>query len=254
MDLATIIGIFTGLALLVFSIGPEDMASFIHLPSIMIVFGGSFAAIFVNFSLKEVISVFKVARNAFKADNVNAQATIQTFIELSKKSRREGILTIENEIPKLNNPFMAMGLEMTVDGIEPEVIRNVMETELTYQIERHKRGQNIFLQLGTYSPAFGMIGTLMGLIAMLKTLDNPDNIGSGMSIALITTFYGAVMANLVFLPLSGKLKNRSDEEIIYREMIIEGVLAIQYGEHPYNMERLLNNFIAPKRRKKLTRD
>jgi len=250
MDLATIFGILTGLTLLVFSIGPENMASFIHPPSIMIVVGGTFAAIFVNFSIREVISVFKVAQNAFKAQRDDVEGKIHSFVELSKKSRRDGILMLEPDVRKLKDPFMKMGLEMAVDGIEPETIRNVMETELTYQIERHKRGQGIFLSLGTYAPAFGMIGTLMGLIAMLKTLDNPDNIGPGMSIALITTFYGVVLANLVFLPLSGKLKNRSDEEIILREMIIEGVLAIQYGEHPSNIERLLNNFVAPGKRKK----
>lgn len=254
MDLATIIGIITGLVLLVFSIGLENMASFLHLPSIMIVLGGSFAAIFVNFSLKEVISVFKVAKNAFKAESHDVRATIDKFVELSKKSRKDGILTIERELKNIRDPFMTMGLEMTVDGIEPEIIRNVMETELTYLIERHKRGQNIFLALGTYAPAFGMIGTLMGLIAMLKNLDSPENIGIGMSLALITTFYGAVIANLIFLPLSGKLKNRSDEEIVMREMVIEGVLAIQFGEHPYNVERLLNNYLAPTQRKKMLRD
>lgn len=254
MDLATIIGIFTGIGLLVFSIGTENMATFLHPPSVMIVVGGSFAAIFVNFSLKEVISVFKVAKNAFKAKSININLIIDKFVELSKKSRKDGILAIEKEIPKLRDPFMAMGLEMTVDGIEPEIIRNVMETELTYQIERHKRGQSIFLSLGTYAPAFGMIGTLMGLIAMLKNLDSPENIGLGMSIALITTFYGAVLANLIFLPLSGKLKNRSEEEIILREMMIEGVIAIQYGEHPFNVERLLSNFIEPTKRRKTNKE
>ncbi|MCK5520230.1 MAG: MotA/TolQ/ExbB proton channel family protein [Candidatus Marinimicrobia bacterium] len=254
MDLATIIGIFTGIGLLVFSIGTENMATFLHPPSVMIVVGGSFAAIFVNFSLKEVISVFKVAKNAFKAKSININLIIDKFVELSKKARKDGILAIEKEIPKLRDPFMAMGLEMTVDGIEPEIIRNVMETELTYQIERHKRGQSIFLSLGTYAPAFGMIGTLMGLIAMLKNLDSPENIGLGMSIALITTFYGAVLANLIFLPLSGKLKNRSEEEIILREMMIEGVIAIQYGEHPFNVERLLSNFIEPTKRRKTNKE
>ena len=143
---------------------------------------------------------------------------------------------------------MRAGMEMAVDGSEPETIRNVLEAELQYLIERHKRGKQIFSSLGMYAPAFGMIGTLIGLIAMLQNLSDPANIGGGMAVALITTFYGSLVANLIFLPLAGKLQNRSDEEIIRKEMIIEGVIAIQYGEHPKNIHRKLLNFIAPRKR------
>jgi chemotaxis protein MotA len=137
---------------------------------------------------------------------------------------------------------------MAVDGNEPDTIRNIMETELNYLQSRHRKGAAIFSAMGEYSPAFGMLGTLIGLINMLRSLDDPSNIGAGMAVALVTTFYGSVLANLVFLPLSGKLRNKSEEEVIEKELIIEGVLAIQQGEHPRNINRRLLNFVPPKHR------
>jgi len=250
MDLATIIGIVSGLALIAYNIisgGNVDI--FIHVPSIMIVLGGATASTLVNFPLDEVVGVVKVVKNAFKARDSKEMDVIRQFIELAKRARREGILAIDKELGNISHEFMRVGLEMAVDGTEPETIRNVMETELTYLTERHKRGQQIFTSLGTYAPAFGMIGTLIGLIAMLKSLDDPANIGSGMAVALITTFYGAFTANLVFLPLAGKLRNRSDQEVVYKQMIIEGVLAIQLGEHPKNIKTRLLNFVPPNLRK-----
>ncbi|MCK4295720.1 MAG: motility protein A [Candidatus Marinimicrobia bacterium] len=249
MDVATIIGILSGLGLILYTIiSGGNLEIFIHIPSMMIVGGGSMAAILVNFPLKEVISVLGIVKKAFMSDEIDATNIIDLFINLAMKSRRDGILAIDKELHKIDDDFMRIGLEMAVDGAEPESIKNVMEVELNYLIERHKKGQQIFLSLGTYSPAFGMIGTLMGLIAMLKTLDEPSNIGAGMAVALITTFYGSVLANLLFLPIAGKLKNRSDHEITIKEMMIDGVLAIQYGEHPKNISRKLLNFIPPKTR------
>ena len=249
MDVATIIGILSGLGLILYTIiSGGNLEIFIHIPSMMIVGGGSMAAILVNFPLKEVISVLGIVKKAFMSDEIDATNIIDLFINLAMKSRRDGILAIDKELHKIDDDFMRIGLEMAVDGAEPESIKNVMEVELNYLIERHKKGQQIFLSLGTFSPAFGMIGTLMGLIAMLKTLDEPSNIGAGMAVALITTFYGSVLANLLFLPIAGKLKNRSDHEITIKEMMIDGVLAIQYGEHPKNISRKLLNFIPPKTR------
>ena len=249
MDVATIIGILSGLGLILYTIiSGGNLEIFIHIPSMMIVGGGSMAAILVNFPLKEVISVLGIVKKAFMSDEIDATNIIDLFVNLAMKSRRDGILAIDKDLHKIDDDFMRIGLEMAVDGAEPETIKNVMEVELNYLIERHKKGQKIFLSLGTFSPAFGMIGTLMGLIAMLKTLDDPSNIGAGMAVALITTFYGSVLANLLFLPIAGKLKNRSDHEITIKEMMIDGVLAIQYGEHPKNISRKLLNFIPPKTR------
>jgi len=257
MDIATIIGILSGLGLIGYTIiSGGNLDIFLHLPSLMVVGGGSMAAILVNFPLKEVIGVMGVVRKAFTNDEVQATDIIDLFVELSTKARRDGILAIDKELHKIDDDFMRKGLEMAVDGIEPESIKNVMEAELSYLIERHKKGQSIFMALGSYAPAFGMIGTLMGLIAMLKTLDDPSNIGSGMAVALITTFYGSLFANLLFLPIAGKLKNRSDHEVVIKEMMIDGILSIQYGEHPSiqygehpkTISRKLLNYISPKMR------
>jgi len=252
MDIATIIGILSGLVLIgsaIFSNGSWDI--FMHVPSLMTVFGGAIAATLVNYSLKEVIGVMGVVQKAFTGDRDNSPELIATLVEMSQLSRREGILAIDNILPDMSNEFLRSGMELAVDGAEPEMIRSAMETEISYLMNRHNRGQMIFTSLGTYAPAFGMIGTLIGLISMLGTLENPSMIGSGMATALITTFYGAAMANLIFIPIAGKLKNRSDEEILLKEMIVEGVLAIQYGEHPRTIERKLKNYLSPKIRKEV---
>lgn len=249
MDLATILGIMTGLILVISTIVMGgDAAIFIHFPSMMVVIGGAVASTLINFKVKEVFGVMNVVSKAFLNVNYDHAALIEQIVVLSKKARREGLLAIDRDVSRIEDDFLRKGMEMVVDGTEPEVIRSVMETELSYLMERHKKGQQIFTALGTYAPAFGMIGTLIGLIAMLTKLDDPSQIGNGMAVALITTFYGALSANLIFLPIAGKLKNRSNEEVIIKELIIEGVLAVQYGEHPNSINRKLLNFLAPKQR------
>ena len=249
MDLATIIGIISGVTLVVLTIIMGGSAAiFIHVPSMMVVFGGATAATLISFQLKEVLGVINVVRKAFFSEKTDNVALINQIVELSKKARKEGLLAIDKEVSQIEDPFLRSGMEMVVDGTEPELIRSIMETELSYLKERHKRGQEIFSAYGEYAPAFGMIGTLIGLIGMLQNLNDPSQIGGGMAVALITTFYGALAANLVFIPLAGKLKNRSEEEVLIKEMIIEGVLSIQFGEHPNTIQRKLMNFLSPKQR------
>lgn len=249
MDLATIIGIISGITLVVLTILMGGSAAiFIHVPSMMVVFGGATAATLISFQLKEVLGVINVVRKAFFSEKTDNVALINQIVELSKKARKEGLLAIDKDVSQIEDPFLRSGMEMVVDGTEPELIRNIMETELSYLMDRHKRGQQIFEAYGEYAPAFGMIGTLIGLIGMLQNLNDPSQIGGGMAVALITTFYGALAANLVFLPLAGKLKNRSEEEVLIKEMIIEGVLSIQFGEHPNTIQRKLMNFLSPKQR------
>lgn len=252
MDIATIIGIVVGLGLIVFTIATGEGAKmFIHIPSILIVFGGSVAATLISFTLKEVLGVITVIRKAFFADSVDGGTLIDLIVSLSKKARKEGLLAIDKEVNEIPDAFLRSGMEMVVDGTEPELIRAVMETELSYTMDRHKKGAQIMNSFGTYAPAFGMIGTLMGLVQMLSNLEDPSKIGGGMAVALITTFYGSVLANLVYLPIAGKLQVNSGTEIVIKEMIIEGVLAIQFGEHPNTIHRKLSNFLAPKDRKEL---
>ena len=171
------------------------------------------------------------------------------MVELAEQARREGILAIERHIDNIDDDFMKSGIQLAVDGSEPEVMRNIMENELNNLQNRHKLGQAIFTAMGMYAPAFGMIGTLIGLIKMLRTLDDPTQIGAGMAVALVTTFYGAVFANLIFLPIAGKLRTRSEKEVLERELIIEGILAIQSGDNPRIIRGKLLTFLAPSARK-----
>ena len=250
MDIATIFGIGVGLlmiTLVAFSGGGGS--TFIHIPSLMIVIGGCLAATCVNFPLKDVIGVMKVVQKAFLGKEPNPEGLIDKMVELAEQARREGILAIERHIDEIDDKFMKNGIQLAVDGSEPEVMRNIMENELYNLQNRHKLGQAIFSAMGMYAPAFGMIGTLIGLIKMLRTLDDPTQIGAGMAVALVTTFYGAVFANLIFLPIAGKLRTRSEKEVLERELIIEGILAIQSGDNPRIIRGKLLTFLAPSARK-----
>ncbi len=250
MDIATVFGIGVGLLLIaVVAFAGGGGSTFIHIPSLMIVFGGCLASTCVNFPLKDVIGVMKVVQKAFFGREPNPQGLIEKLVELAEQARREGILAIERHIEEIDDNFMKSGIQLAVDGSEPEVMRNIMENELYNLQNRHKLGQAIFSAMGMYAPAFGMIGTLIGLIKMLRTLDDPTQIGAGMAVALVTTFYGAVFANLIFLPIAGKLRTRSEKEVLERELIIEGILAIQSGDNPRIIRGKLMTFLAPSARK-----
>ncbi|MBN4081303.1 MotA/TolQ/ExbB proton channel family protein [Caldithrix abyssi] len=189
-----------------------------------------------------------MVRKAFFGVREDPLPIIDTVYELSQKVRLKGILSLESELKSIDNNFLRMGMELAVDGSDADTIRNVMETELSYLEGRHEKGQKILMALGTYAPGFGMIGTLIGLVGMLANMSDPTSIGPSMSVALVTTFYGSLASNLLFLPLAGKLKNKSEDEMIIKEMIVEGVLAIPDGVHPKNIRRKLLNFIPPKQR------
>jgi chemotaxis protein MotA len=250
MDIATLLGIGVGLLMIAAtSLLGTGGSSFIHFPSMMIVFGGTMAATFVNFPLGDVLKVMKVAQKALFSKEPNPEGLIEKLVQLAEQARREGILAIERHIDNLDDEFMKNGIQLAVDGSEPEVMRNIMENELYNLQNRHKLGQSIFTAMGTFAPAFGMIGTLIGLIKMLRTLEDPTQIGAGMAVALVTTFYGAVIANLIFLPIAGKLKTRSEKEVLEKELIIEGILSIQSGDNPRIIRGKLMTFLSPQARK-----
>lgn len=249
MDIGTLAGILAGFGLLIATILSGGGASaFVDIPSVMIVIGGSTAATLINFPMHQFVAAFKIAAKTFKQQEEKSFQLIQQFIELSQLARRDGILALDRALKDVDDPFMRIGLEMAVDGTEPDTIRDIMETDVAGIKDRHKVGQGIFNALGAYAPAFGMIGTLIGLVKMLGNLDDPSSIGPSMAVALITTFYGAVMGNLVYLPMAGKLKEISILEVKAKKMIIEGVLSIQRGVHPKNIERKLLNYIPPNKR------
>ena len=253
MDLATIIGIIAGSGLLLWGMasggqGVAGLQLFADFPSVLIVFGGSLAALLINFPIGQVLSTSKVVRNVFSARSQDPNTIIGTMVSFAEKARREGLLTLEDEANELEDEFLKKGIQLVVDGTDPDLVRDILEIELAFLEDRHKLGKDIFDALGAFAPAFGMIGTLIGLIQMLANLDDPNSIGAGMAVALLTTFYGALMANFLFIPMAGKLSIRSSEEMLIRQVIVEGVLAIQNGENPRIVQEKLKSFFAPKLR------
>ena len=246
MDLATLIGIVIAFALVIASIMMgSGLGLFIDVPSAMIVVGGTLGATMIHYPLKDVLGVFRVVKNVFLSKVWSMQELIDRFVEFSRKSRREGLLALERDLWTLNDNFLTRGLQLAVDGMEPDSIREILEIEIDCQQERHRLGAEILSTMATFSPAMGMIGTLIGLIQMLRTMEDPSTIGPAMALALVTTFYGALAANLVCLPMAGKLRKRSQEETMIKEMVIAGIIAIVNGENPRIVEQKLHAFMPP---------
>lgn len=249
MDLATAIGFFSGLFFLIWGISLSgSIFTFLHFPSIVLVLGGTIASTFISFPLKKVLRTMKVVKNVFTTKEFLPNYVIEEIIKLANIARKEGLLSLEEASEKIEDTFLKKGIMLIVDGTDPELVRNILETELAFLEERHEEGQGIFETMGSFAPAFGMIGTLIGLINMLKDLNDPSSVGPNMSVALVTTFYGSVLANLIFLPIANKLKGRSKEEILIKELMIEGLLSIQAGENPRIIEEKLKSFIPPELR------
>jgi len=252
MDLATIIGVFAGVTLIVVTILTQGNPKvFFNVGAILVVFGGTIAATLINYPLKQILSVMGVVKNAFMHKAPDPTDTIKNIVKFAELARREGILALEDKMNETDDEFLSQGLQLAVDGTEPELMRTIMGTEISYLQERHEMGHGIFSSMGAYAPAFGMIGTLIGLVLMLATMTDPSTIGPSMAIALITTFYGAVLANLLFLPIAGKLKTRSKQEVMVKELVMEGVLSIQSGDNPRIVEQKLISFMPPKFRTEL---
>jgi chemotaxis protein MotA len=251
MDLATIIGIVLsfGLVITAIMIG-SSLFVFVSIPSALIVLGGTLGATLIHYPLGHILGVMGVLKNAFFSKLEQPSETISQFLDYANRARKEGILSLEPLLKEIDDEYLKKAMQLTVDGVEPQVIEEIMQTEIAYLQERHETGADIFAAMGTYAPALGMIGTVIGLVQMLQSMDDPSAIGPAMAVALITTFYGAVLANLVFNPLSGKLKTRSKEEVLLRELALEGILAISKGENPRIIEEKLNGYLPPKLRTK----
>jgi chemotaxis protein MotA len=255
MDITTIGGIILGIILIVTAIMAEgSILAFWSVSSILIVFGGVLAATLINYPLAQVISVMKVVKVAFKGEGLKSIETIKEMIGMAEKARREGLLALDSESEFIEDDFLRKGIQLVIDGTDPELVRNILETEISMMEERHKVGYGVFESMGASAPAFGMLGTLIGLILMLQKLDDPSALGPGMAVALITTFYGSLIANLICLPIAGKLRLRSEEEILNREIIIEGILSIQAGENPRLVAEKMKAFLHPDDKDKLDRE
>lgn len=247
MELTTLIGILSGFAAIIISIlisEGADIMSFVNLPSVFITLGGTIAATFVAYpvtALKAMAGAFKMA---FKKKEINLQKDIDLIISIANIARREGLLALEDTVRKAGNEFFRKGMMLVVDGADPELIKDVMESEIYFMQERHAESQQVLETMGALAPAYGMIGTLIGLINMLKNLNDVNSLGPGMAVALITTFYGSVLANLVFIPMAKKLRIQTTKETLEKELLLEGLLSIQDGENPRIIKDRLYSFIA----------
>ncbi|HOO28594.1 MAG TPA: MotA/TolQ/ExbB proton channel family protein [Lachnospiraceae bacterium] len=259
MDLATIIGIVACLVFIVISIslGQDGIAGvqyFVDPPSAMITFGGAFCCILASYKLQEFTKGIKSITIAFKLPVLNAGAIIQKIIDLSNVARKEGLLSLEEAAGELDDSFLQKGIMLVVDGTDPDLVRGIMETELVSIDDRHKKNIGFWENLASMGPAWGMIGTLVGLILMLYHMDDASTIGPSMAVALITTMYGSLLANWICTPIATKLKSINNEEMQVKEIIIEGLLSIQAGENPRVIEEKLKSFMAPSERSSVGKD
>jgi chemotaxis protein MotA len=247
MDLATILGAILGFGLVLFAMatGPGGVVIFIHVPSMIIVFGGTFAVTMMNFPMSEVKSIVKVMMvTAFHKSSTPAEE-IERIVEYANLARKEGLLALETKLQEVEDSFFAKGVQLVIDGFDDKTVRDIMDVEADWQRQRHGTGKKLMDQMGAFAPAFGMIGTLVGLVQMLQNLSDPSMIGQGMATALLTTLYGAMLSNMLFLPLSGKLEVLANDEGLLRELMIEGIVAIQSGEKPALIKEKLKGFLSP---------
>lgn len=249
MDLSTIIGISAAFGLMLMAIlqgGP--LTIFINVPSLLIVVGGTIGNTLVHYPFGDVLEAINVAKKTILYKESSINDMIVQLMEFANKARKEGILALQGAMEEVDDDFLVKAMQMAVDGQEPETLKSMLSTEVEYIQLRHEKGATIFISIAAYAPAMGMVGTLIGLVQMLQTMDDPAAIGPAMAVALLTTFYGAVIANLVCSPMAGKLKTRSESEVLVKTLIIEGMQSILSGENPRIMEQKLHAFIAPKLR------
>lgn len=245
MDIATLIGVLFGTALVAGAILMGGEAGlFINVPGLLIVLGGSFSALFVKFPMRTVLGTVKVTMNAFLEKTHNLEKLIDEIAEVATINRRDGTLALENY--QASQPFLQQAISYLVANVETELIESSLVNDIKILQERHDSGKNIFKSLGASAPAFGMIGTLIGLIQMMAAMSDPSQIGPAMAVALLTTFYGALLSNLVFLPIADKLEIRSKHEVLARQLIVDGVLSIIKGQAPSVLKECLQTYLPPK--------
>jgi chemotaxis protein MotA len=249
MDLATVLGVIFGFTVIIGTILYEgNLKIFFNIPALAIVFGGMTCATMIHFSMRQFLGIFSVVKKTIFHKTISSQELIQRMVNYAAINRRDGALALEQEIGKINDPFLAKGIQMLIDGQDEEAIHELMDLEIQYMEERHAIGKKILDFMGASCPSFAMVGTLIGLISMLSRMENPSEVGRGMSVALVCTFYGAFLANLVFLPMGGKLGQHSKSEKLSIEMIVEGICAIAKGENPTAVREKMQLFVSVKRR------
>lgn len=250
MDIASLIGIIMCFVMLVYGIisNHADMMTYLNFPSAIITFGGAIFATMLSYSMQDFLNSMKSIGLIFKASKMNTSEMIKSIIDLSNVARKEGLLSLEEAAADLDEPFLKKGILLIVDGTDPDLVRGIMETELVSIEARHKTVISFWEALAAMGPAWGMIGTLVGLVNMLNNMSDPSSIGGDMAVALITTLYGSVLANWLCTPVAGKLKAQNAQEMQLKEIMVEGLLSIQAGENSRVIEEKLKSFLAPKDR------
>ena len=250
-DVATLFGILAAFGLVVIAIALGGGAlSFFNVKAVLIVIGGTIGATLVNYPIEDFVKTSRVVRAALFPDRSSSSKRIKTILRLSRKIRASGgsMLAAEDEVYRLDHGFFRKGLELLIDDSQPQEIRRILDIELSVLEERHRKGASLFQTMGNVAPAMGLIGTLIGLVHMLQSLNSPQDIGPAMAVALLTTFYGAILAHIVCLPIAGKLRSRSEEELLYKQMTIEGVVALAENASPQMIEQRLLSFLPPEER------
>lgn len=255
MDLASLLGIIIGIVMVFFGIftsgGIAAFGNFIDIPSVFITIGGSIASVMTMHKMPDFVNGFKSISLPFQDKVMDPGQVIRQIIELSNIGRKEGLLALEEAANNIEDDFLKKGIMLVVDGTDPELVRGILETDLVCLEERHGKVIGFWQKWAEMGPAWGMIGTLIGLVNMLKTLSDPDSIGPQMAVALLTTLYGSLLANWLCTPIANKLKASNQQEVIMREITIEGLLSIQAGENPRVIEEKLKSFLAPSARESL---
>ena len=251
MDLSTLGGLLLAVGALVGSLLMDggQLKSLWSASAFVLILGGTVGATAVSFPLEDLLQLPRLVIKSFTGAREDAMSSIDNIVSLVEKARREGLLTLQNETPKLNDPFMVRGIELVVDGTDPQAVRSILETDIAFMEKRHKAGASILETAGGFAPTMGIIGTVMGLVHVLGNLSEPDKMGPAIAVAFLATFYGIFTANVFWLPLANKLKARSADEILLRELVLEGVLSLQAGESPRIVREKLEVFLSPKQKK-----
>ncbi len=251
MDLATIIGFVLAWGAFFASIVMEggDLKAMINPSAMVLVFGGTLGASMMSVPLSAIIGLPGIVKNAFMSKKEDVPHTIRTLVGFAERARREGLLALEDQTRDIDDPFLRRGIQLAIDGTDPELVRDILQTDIAFLGARHHNGANLFATMAGFAPTLGVIGTVAGLVHMLSNLSDPGSMGPSIAAAFIATLYGVSSANLVFLPLSNKLKHTSTEEVLVREIVMEGILSIQAGDNPRIVEEKLKAFLSPKVRK-----
>jgi chemotaxis protein MotA len=251
MDLATLLGIGLGFAIVAIVMvmdGGSPAELFSNPAPILLIFGGATMATAAAFPLKVTLSLPKYLTIAIRSNAADSSSAIEILTKMADKARREGLLALEEESKKVKDSFLRKGLMLVVDGVDPALVRSILETEIENMRARHAQGSGFMVAAGGFAPTFGIIGTVMGLINVLKQLDEPGKLGEAIASAFLATLWGLLSSNLIWLPLGAKLRSRSGEEVVYRRMLMEGILALQAGENPRLVREKLSAFLPPKAR------